>query len=217
MKSMRMKFFVLSLANFLIGLLIRTCRFKIVGLEKFVETARNEPTLLGVWHNRIAIGVQQLNRFCPHLRFVAFVSKSRDGELLSRVALSYPNWDVIRVAHDNRKGALGELVKNLKEKREVVVVTPDGPRGPRYQVKGGIAIAASETGVPVFTVSWAADRYWELGTWDRMMLPKPFAKITVVFGAPVQLGGMEREEAAKKIQEELLERNREADEMVERE
>ena len=61
---------------------------------------------------------------------------------------------------------------------------PDGPRGPRFQAKPGAVVLAQMSEAPIVPMSFAADRYWNLGSWDRMIIPKPFARIRVAVGPP---------------------------------
>jgi lysophospholipid acyltransferase (LPLAT)-like uncharacterized protein len=62
-----------------------------------------------------------------------------------------------------------------------VAVTPDGPRGPAEVFAPGVLIAAQRTGVPVVIGGAAADRAWRLSTWDRFVIPQPFARIVVAY------------------------------------
>ena len=66
-------------------------------------------------------------------------------------------------------------------------MTPDGPRGPLYKVKPGIAMAAKEAQATIIPLTWDADHFWELKTWDKLKLPKPFTCIRVVLGDPIKV------------------------------
>jgi lysophospholipid acyltransferase (LPLAT)-like uncharacterized protein len=57
----------------------------------------------------------------------------------------------------------------------------DAPRGPRFVSKLGIIYLAKQTGIPIIPVIWSADRYWKLKSWDRTIIPKPFARIVALF------------------------------------
>ena len=65
-----------------------------------------------------------------------------------------------------------------------LVVTPDGPRGPRYQAHEGAVFLASRCGLPVVPIGMAFSRSWRLKSWDRFRIAKPFARAQMVFGAP---------------------------------
>ncbi|MBQ4335621.1 MAG: hypothetical protein IJC34_00320, partial [Lentisphaeria bacterium] len=80
-----------------------------------------------------------------------------------------------------------------------VAFTPDGPRGPRYEMKPGPVIVASMTGAKIIPMSVNASRYWEVGSWDKFQIPKPFSTLELVLGDAVSVPpdldaeGLERE------------------------
>lgn len=161
-----------------------TCRIEIQGAALFMECAKKSACILSLWHNRLAIMPEILNRYTQNLTFTAVISKSRDGEPLAVVVNSYRKGRTIRVAHDNRHGALRSLIDHLKANKDVLVITPDGPRGPCYELKAGVVIAAKLAGAQVVPFGWTADKFWQMKTWDGFMLPKPFSTIKVTFGEP---------------------------------
>jgi lysophospholipid acyltransferase (LPLAT)-like uncharacterized protein len=176
-----------SLFAFVVKMIMKgilfTCRIQMNGLEKFVEAAsKKQACILMLWHNRLILFTQVIvKRYAPHFNYVGFVSKSRDGDL-SAAFNTHKSARLIRVPHDNRHIALSILVKTLKKKDEIVVVTPDGPRGPKYKIKQGIVFAAKKTSAPIIPLTWVSSRYWKLNSWDELMIPKPFSKISIAFG-----------------------------------
>lgn len=189
---LRFKRFILPypmayLVKYLLRFLLWTCRFQIEGGEAFVSFAKNNRCILSLWHNRLGIMPEVLNRFTKGITFTAVVSNSRDGEPLALVVNSYQKGRTIRVAHNDRHGALRCVINHLKDNIDVLVITPDGPRGPRYKLKPGIVVAAKASGACIVPFSWTADRFWSMNTWDGFMLPKPFSKIQVSFGSPITL------------------------------
>lgn len=192
LKRLRSEFLpkvAIKLGQGLIRLLLWTCKVKIEGQESFLPTAEKGACVLMFWHDRLALIGPLGWRFGSHLAYAALVSASRDGRLVNEVCQSYPQCRIISVSHDGRHHALRELIQQLKERHEVLLITPDGPRGPRHKVKPGIALAARLAKVPVIPFSWSASRYWQLGTWDKMIFPKPFSTIVARFGAPVLVTG----------------------------
>jgi len=172
---------VAKLSKLLMGLLIRTCRIRIEGLDSFLKVAEAEKCILMLWHNRLAVVPFVLTRFTPQILYAALVSGSRDGEILSAIINSCKNGRSIKVTHQARYQALREIIRYIEKREEVVIITPDGPRGPRYEMKPGAAMAALETQAYVVALDWEAERFWELKTWDRLRLPKPFTAITFRF------------------------------------
>lgn len=171
--------------KYALRMLLWTCRIQCNGLESFNAFAKDNRCILSLWHNKLAILPEVLNRFTSGLCFTAVVSKSRDGEPLALAIESYKKGRTIRVAHNDKHGALRSLIDHLKASKDVIVITPDGPRGPRYVLKPGVIAAAKASGASIVPFSWSADCFWEMNTWDRFMLPKPFSTIQVTFGVPI--------------------------------
>lgn len=178
-------FLIAKLSKNLMNLLTSTCRIQIEGMEHFCQLATTKKCILILWHNRLALAPLILSRYTPHIQYAALVSGSRDGDILSAIIHSYKNGNTIRVPHQARYQALREIIRHVDEQKHIVIITPDGPRGPRYEIKPGIAIAALETQAHVVSLNWEANRYWELKTWDRLRLPKPFTTIRVIFESPL--------------------------------
>ncbi len=132
------------------------------------------------WHSQIlqfAFGYRR-SGIC------AVISESRDGELAARLA-RYWGHDVIRGSSTRGGfGALRASLARLKNNGKLAMI-PDGPRGPAHRVKQGLAHIAVVSRVPVVPVAAVASRSWRLRSWDRFVIPKPGARITVTFHPPV--------------------------------
>lgn len=178
--------FLMYAGRILIHLIMKTCRVKIIGAHEFKETVSKGPCILMLWHNRLAPMAHLLSRIAPQFTYGAVVSNSRDGELLANLVSAYPQGKTIRVVHNAKHKALREVIQHLNEEKTVVVMTPDGPRGPRYRIKPGIVLAAKSTSAQIVPLSWSASRFWQLKTWDKFLIPKPFSRIILTFG-PAQL------------------------------
>lgn len=174
-------------AKMAVRILLKTCNVKIHGLQPFVKAAEKHPCILMLWHSKLVLVSEILNSHASQFIYTAFISKSRDGDPLARLAESYKSGRAMRVPHNARHHALGQLVNSVKNKGEIIIITPDGPRGPKEVVKPGIILAARETEAHVFPFSWQAKRYWQLKTWDQMKIPKPFTTIDISFGNPIIL------------------------------
>lgn len=173
------------MAKGLLRLLIATCRVEIEGIDEFALRATRDKCILVLWHNRLLILPEILHKFAPQFLYRAVISKSTDGELLAILANSYSVGRTLRVPHNARHQALSQMIKQLKDGQEVLIVTPDGPRGPRYRSKPGATVAAKITGATIFPLTWSASRFWQLNTWDRLILPKPFSKIVINLGQSI--------------------------------
>lgn len=168
-------------------IILFTCKFKVVGLEHLRNASPNTPCIIMLWHNRLALigpGIlaAKLNR-----AFTAFVSNSRDGDIVAEYTKSYSIGRAVRVPHDSKDRALKTLITRLKLKKEIGIITPDGPRGPKYVLKPGVALAAVETDAPIIPFTWESNRYYEVKSWDRFRIPLPFTTIVATFSAPITL------------------------------
>lgn len=100
------------------------------------------------------------------------------------------------------KEALHQIVADLK-KGYNTVLNPDGPAGPPCQLKPGVLKMSQQSGVPIVPVRIVCTSFYRLHTWDQKRVPKPFSKITVIYGEPVQVGKENSEEAGVFIQQNL--------------
>lgn len=175
------------LIRVVLGIIMFTCKFKVKGREHLDEAAKKGPTIIMFWHNRIvAVGTFMIKTF-RSLKFCAFVSNSKDGDILAHYCNSFRRGGVIRVPHDSKDKALKAMISRLRFTKDVLIITPDGPRGPIYEVKPGVAIAAKEAKASIVPFDWKAKSYWELNTWDRLRIPKPFTTIEFTFSKPIRL------------------------------
>lgn len=176
--------FVAAVGFALVGLLARTWRYRLVHRENAqgLYDARR-PFIFALWHNRI-LPLLYAHR---HEGMVLLISRHRDGGYLATLA---ERWGYRFVRGSSQRGGdmgLLGVVRALKE-GSVVAVTPDGPRGPAERVKPGVVAAAQHAGVPIVPATARVNRAWTLASWDRFAIPKPFATIEVVYGAPLDVG-----------------------------
>ena len=111
------------------------------------------------------------------------ISGSIDGDVPARIARAY-GAEVIR-GSAKQSGALALRDQHeMMKKGYSIVTTPDGPGGPKYEIKTGVMVMARVGGVPILPVSCAADRAWFLDRWDHFMIPKPFSRVVLGIGEP---------------------------------
>ena len=142
----------------------------------------------------------------PDRRMAAIVSASRDGGMLARI-LEHFNVEPVRGSSSRRGGqALREMV-SWAERGYDLGITPDGPRGPCYQVQEGVISTAQLTGLPIVPVSYHLNWKIRLKSWDRFQVPLPFARCEVSVGkimrVPREATDAEREEFRKQLEAEL--------------
>ena len=143
----------------------------------------SKPVIYAFWHNRMFLMPYVYQRYLHKRRAVCLVSSSQDGEMIARV-LAHFGLGVVRGSSSRRgKEAYRQLAENLKEGWDVAI-TPDGPRGPRYQTHIGVAGLAAFSGNPIIPLTYHAARKIELSSWDRFMIPLPFSSCVLQFGKP---------------------------------
>lgn len=164
-----------------------TLRYKIEDRAGVVGKVTAQNYIASLWHNRLLIFPFVLRRFFPDRHGAALISASRDGELLAD-AIKRFGYDVVR-GSSSRLGASAilQLSQTLASGRDVVI-TPDGPRGPAYELGQGIVFLAQKSGAAVVPVNIEYSSCWRLKSWDRFILPRPFAKVLVIIGSPHHVG-----------------------------
>lgn len=218
--------FLVSLGSHLLGVLIgllrRTWRLRVVSggerLERVLEAG--EPVVLTFWHNRsFAAAHLLLARLLPAGFSVTLLSsQSRDGELVARLARRWGLSVVRGSASRGGREALTGTYRAIVRHRSSPVMIPDGPRGPAYGFKVGVLVLAQMSRAPILPLGFAASSFWTVGSWDRLIVPKPFAKVAVVVGEPEtvprELPAPELEAARRRWEERLNDLTRRAEEAV---
>lgn len=143
--------------------------------------ASQEPFVAAVWHRNLLIAAPLF----PTRRVVVPVSRSGDGDLTVAV-LTRLGFDPPPRGSSSRGAAavLRQLIRSVEEGK-LVAVLADGPRGPARQVKPGVLGAARVSGRPVQPVAISASPCLRFGSWDRALLPLPFATVRVAYGDPL--------------------------------
>jgi lysophospholipid acyltransferase (LPLAT)-like uncharacterized protein len=186
---------IVPLGAIVLRLLAWTWRVRMVNPEAVADLrAANAPYVFACWHG------QMLPLLWAHRGqgIAILVSEHRDGEIITRIARTI-GFNAVRGSTSRGAGrALLGLVAELQRGR-VVAVTPDGPRGPAGHFAPGALVAAQRAGVPVLTVGAYASSAWQLGSWDRFLIPKPFARVNVAYGGPAHVAGESPRDAAAEV------------------
>jgi lysophospholipid acyltransferase (LPLAT)-like uncharacterized protein len=188
------------IAGPLINALARSWRIETEGEDRWraLHTA-GQAHILMCWHEAL-LPLLWRHR---HQGIVIVVSEARDGAYLSEFAhrIGYR-----AVKGSSTRGGIRALLGAIRELQSgnVVAFTPDGPQGPRRELKPGVIAAAQRGGVVILPLHAAAGHAWRLRSWDRFMIPKPYARVRISYGEPFAVGagplefqrGVERASAA---------------------
>ncbi|MEN8374424.1 MAG: lysophospholipid acyltransferase family protein [Gemmatimonadota bacterium] len=183
----------------LLEALLSTVRVEIrpsPGMTRLDEA--EEPYVVVFWHGRLL----PLAYAYRGSGVATLISRSRDGRAIAEVA---SRWGYrIERGSSSRGGSMGlrGVVRHLEAGRRVAL-TPDGPRGPARVMKLGPLLAARLTGAPIVPIGIAANRAWHVGSWDRFMLPQPFARVLIQFGEPLRVPADASDAQVESLRERL--------------
>ena len=178
----------------LVGLLGLTLRLRIDGREHLdAVSAPGRSYILAFWHGRIL----PMTFFFRDRGIIAIASENFDGEWIARILGRFGYGTARGSSSRNARAATLQLVRDVRAGRPTAF-TLDGPRGPARVAKPGAVWLAGATGAPLLPVHIEAERSWELRSWDRTQIPKPFSRVHLVVGAPVGIArGMSGEAQAQ--------------------
>ncbi|MEI6740667.1 MAG: lysophospholipid acyltransferase family protein [Gemmatimonadaceae bacterium] len=175
---------LVRLGGWLLTALGATWRVRVIGREALLARPADAPrVVLTLWHG------QMLPILWAHRQPTAvLISEHRDGEIIARIVARFGFSSVRGSTSRGGARALLACVQAVQEGADVAI-TPDGPRGPRHQFAPGALVVAFRAGVPVVPLVAHVDRAWRLRSWDAFEIPKPFARVTIVYGAPRPVDG----------------------------
>lgn len=136
--------------------------------------------IIALWHDRIFAGVWYLRK----RGLAVLTSKSKDGEYIARFLTRF-GFGAVRGS--SSRGGVRGLVEMIRLMRQGVPMafTVDGPRGPRHVAKSGPVTLAKKTGNPILPFVIECSSYWQIRSWDRLQIPRPFARAKVIYGKPI--------------------------------
>ncbi len=204
------------LAAAILELLWRTGRIRIIGGDALEALLREHGAVVPVfWHQHLLMcGRFMVSGRIAGLKPGFMISPSVDGQAPTMLAMKYG-------AHVVRGSGSYTGVRAVRGVHQAIVkdgispaITPDGPRGPRFRLKPGAIFTAQIAGTAVAPIAYAAKPALVLKTWDKFIIPSPFAKICIAIGEPysppAQMDATQMEAAQREVERRLLETYREA-------
>lgn len=164
-------------------LLFATCRVTVNGADAFNRLVNSgRPVVVSFWHYSFLGLFPVLGKH----KGVVMVSSSRDGEYIASMARQF-GLGTVRGSRNRRGvGALKELIRAVRDGRNAGIVA-DGSQGPARIAQPGAILLASRADAPLVPVVWSASKYFTIRSWDRTAFPKPFSRVEVVFGEPLEI------------------------------
>ena len=149
---------------------------------------KNESFIYAFWHDQLLM--------CPltwqsEFEIKVLISKHRDGDIIAKL-ISNLGFKAIRGSthksgKTKNKGGLLSARKMIKSLNNGISIgiSPDGPKGPRHKVSDGILSISRLSNASILPVGIGFKKKWVLNTWDKFIIPKPFNKITIIWGEPL--------------------------------
>ncbi|MDX2187493.1 MAG: lysophospholipid acyltransferase family protein [Opitutaceae bacterium] len=144
--------------------------------ERLERTDR--PVAFVLWHNRLFLVAEIHRRYRRGRLVYGLVSASKDGAWLEAFFRMVGIRAVRGSSTRGGREAVNALIEKVREGHDIGI-TPDGPRGPIYEVKGGAAIVARRVHAPIYVMGGQFVASWSLRSWDRFILPKPFSRVRI--------------------------------------
>ncbi len=186
-----------------IRLLRLTYRIKVIDDGKLMAEKKVRPVVATMWHNRLIFAPAAFPRRYRK-QFATIASLSKDGKIAEMFMKNF-GLEVVR-GSSSRGGtkALMQLRSKLTEDETPLVITIDGPRGPKYSCQSGAAYLAAATGVPIVPYVVSAKRYFSFKNWDQTQIPFPFTKLTLITGKPVYIDKIDNKEELQLAREKII-------------
>lgn len=201
-----LKGFLRKVGQFILPLLlylfIRTIWYTTRKKFHFVTPIGEEQHVCVTWHGELCLTPQAYRYIHKTHPASAIISAHFDGSLIAG-ALGFLKIRALRGS--SRKGAKQVLIQAFRSIKagEEVLITPDGPKGPRHTMSDGAVGIALKSKLPIFVMNFKASRYWQLNSWDKFVIPKPFSRVDFYIQS-LCLDGMREEEAKSYLSEKML-------------
>ncbi len=201
----RMKLFLIAHSgNFLLHIINRTLRYKVIGYDNYEETMKkNGSVIFAFWHN----GIFMATYYWRKRDIAVLTSLNFDGEYTARIIKKN---GYIPIRGSSSRDAIKGLIemKNQIERGKSIAFTVDGPKGPKYKVQPGAIWVAIKAKKPILPFVVVAKNKIELNSWDKFQIPYPFSTVWMIIGEPLYINNdsdeKDRIEEARLILEDNL-------------
>ena len=160
-------------------------KVKIHGEENLLKLAKaGKPIMVCVWHGRLVFPSWYIRLKITNLHAIA--SHHSDAEIMARIL---KHWGYCLIRGSTKKGGKAVVLEMAEVFRNggIVAVTNDGPKGPPKIAKAGSTGLAIKYNVNMVTITGSATKFWQMKSWDRFMLPKPFGRIDIMVSPPLEI------------------------------
>lgn len=217
LKSNFVGWLLANIAYLYIRFVYKTTKWQIIGQENIDELAHlKSGSFIAFWHGRL---LMIPNFAIKNKKFHVLSSRHRDGSLMKQVTSKFGFTTIWGSTGKGGARAVKDAMQILQsDHKNVLSITPDGPRGPKHIVAGNIVDIASKTKSPIFPLTYSTSNAKFLKSWDRFLLPKPFGKGCFICDKPIYFTGDESKEdkdiIKKQLQDQLNAITKKADKIV---
>jgi len=205
MKKKIFKYLEINVVPFILQLFVR---FIYLTNKKVYHTSqnitKNENIIVTMWHGDLLMQPLNYQNFRPKRTVKAIISEHRDGEAIRKTVEFLGIGSLSGSSTRGGAKALIGAIRSIKNGIDIAI-TPDGPKGPIYSVADGIVVISQKTKAKIVPFSSVPTKYWKMKSWDKFVIPKPFGQIDFYIGEPIDVLGMDIEEAKALIQNRMNE------------
>jgi len=205
MKKKIFKYLEINVVPFILQLFVR---FIYLTNKKVYHTSQNitenENIIVTMWHGDLLMQPLNYQNFRPKRTVKAIISEHRDGEAIRKTVEFLGIGSLSGSSTRGGAKALIGAIRSIKNGIDIAI-TPDGPKGPIYSVADGIVVISQKTKAKIVPFSSVPTKYWKMKSWDKFVIPKPFGQIDFYIGEPIDVLGMDIEEAKALIQNRMNE------------
>jgi len=171
--------------QWLFQLLFKLNKIEVKGEENLINLINSgRPIMVCVWHGRLVFPSWYLRLKTTNVHAIA--SRHTDAEIMARILR---RWGYGLIRGSTRKGgkAVVKKMADIFKNAGIIAVTNDGPKGPPRIAKAGSTGLALKYNVQIVTITGSATKFWQMKSWDRLMLPKPFGTINLIVSPPLDI------------------------------
>lgn len=203
MRKRFLRTLALILVPFIGALLIRIIYFASKKHFHMPQVIPQEPVVFAFWHGDLLMQAYLYKQFRTVPKGKVLISDHFDGQIIAGVIRSFG----IGALHGSTtRGGAKVLIQGLKSLSNGydIGITPDGPKGPRFTVSEGVVVLAQKSQAKVIVFSCVPTSYWQLGSWDHFVIPKPFGALNFYASEAIDLEGVEMAEAKEYLYKALM-------------
>lgn len=203
MRKRFLRTLALTLVPFIGAFLIRIIYFTSRKQFYMPQVIPQEPVVFAFWHGDLLLQPYLYYQFRKTPKAKVLISDHFDGQIIARIMTFFR---LGTIHGSTTRGGAKVLIQGLKSLSEGydIGITPDGPKGPRYTVSDGVVIMAQKRQAKVIVYSCVPSSFWQLASWDRFVIPKPFGVLNFYASEPIDLMGLEMNEAKERLHKALM-------------